>query len=285
MARSSAGVSALSRSLAILDAFAVEAPFLTLTQIAHRAGLPLTSAHTRVAELAELGLLERMPDRSYRLGNRLWEIGSRTPGALGLREVAQPYLQELHARVRQHVQVCVRLGLDALVIERLSTREAVINATIVGARIALQHSSSGLVLLAYAERELLRNVIRSGLAPVTDAGFQNEEQLRAAVHHARRDGYAVAAGFIHPGSRGISVPIRGSENAVVGALSVVIANDGTPANQYVELLQATAVRITDTLLRSYLPPEHPRALPGGKYRPMVNSSEPSMNYLQYLTSS
>ena len=78
---------------------------MTLSEISDRAGLAPSTAHRIVGELEREGLLERLPDRTYRLGVRLWELACRTPGALGLRELARPYLQAVHARVRQHAQL------------------------------------------------------------------------------------------------------------------------------------------------------------------------------------
>lgn len=280
MARSSQGVSALSRALTVLEAFTVDAPFLSLSEIARRTAVPVSSAHGIVAELVRLGLLERMPDRSYRVGTRLWEMGSRTPGVLGLREIALPYLQGVQAEVRQHTQLMVRSDLDVLVIERLSARDAVVNASIVGGRIPLPHSSSGLVLLAHADESVVERVLARGLAPVTDAGIRTETQLRAALARTRQLGYAVADGFIYEESRGIAVPVRGSEGVVVAAIGVVVANDGASPAGPVRILRRAAAAISDALLRSYLPPGHPRARPGGAYRPLVNSSTASMAYLE-----
>ena len=287
MARQSNGVSAISRVVLVLDTFSFEAPFLSLSEISERAGIPMSSAHRIVSELVEHGLLERMPDRSYRVGNRLWEMGSRTPGALGLREIALPYLHAIQSRVRQHTQLLVRSGLDVLVIERLSAREAVVNASIVGGRIPIQHSSSGIVLLAHADTEradddLVARVIKRGLSPITETSLRTSDQLRDAVDRARRDGYAVSAGWIFEESRGIAVPIRGSQGVVVGTVSVVIPNDDSPVDDLVRLLRLAAEGISDALLRSYLPPGHPQARPGGIYRQLVSSSERSMAYFEHL---
>lgn len=280
MAKDSHGASAMSRALAVLESFSIDAPFLALSEIARRAGLPLSTAHGIVAELVRLGLLERMADRSYRVGTRLWEMGSRTPGVLGLREIALPYLQAVQSAVRQHTQLMVRSDLDVLVIERLSARDAVVNASIVGGRIPLQHSSSGIVLLAHGEPEVVEQVLARGLDPVTDAGIRSEAELRSTLDRTRRLVYAVAEGYIYGESRGIAVPVRGSEGVVVAAVGVVVANDGTAPLDYVRVLRTAADGISDALLRSYLPPEHPRARPGGSYRRMVNSSQASMAYLE-----
>jgi DNA-binding IclR family transcriptional regulator len=282
MARQSNGISAISRVVMVLDTFSFEAPFLSLSEIAERAGIPMSSAHRIVTELVEHGLLERMPDRSYRVGNRLWEMGSRTPGALGLREIALPFLHAIQSRVRQHTQLLVRSGLDVLVIERLSSRDAVVNASIVGGRIPMQHSSSGIVLLADVGDDLLEKVLERGLSPITAASLSTPEQLRDAVAAARRNGFALSEGWIFEESRGIAVPVRGSQDVVVGTVSVVIPNDHSPVDDLVRLLKLAATGISEALLRSYLPPGHPQARPGGVYRQLVSSSERSMAYFEHL---
>lgn len=282
MARQSNGVSAITRVVRVLDTFSFEAPFLSLSEISERAGIPMSSAHRIVSELVDHGLLERMPDRSYRVGNRLWEMGSRTPGALGLREIALPFLHAIQSRVRQHTQLLVRSGLDVLVIERLSSRDAVVNASIVGGRIPLQHSSSGIVLLAHADDDLLERVLERGLAPITASSLATPEQLVDAVAAARRSGFAVSEGWIFEESRGIAVPIRGSQEVVVGTVSVVVPNDRSPVDDLVRLLRLAADGISDALLRSYLPPGHPHARAGGVYRQLVSSSDRSMEYFEHL---
>ena len=282
MARQSKGISAITRVVQILDTFSFEAPFLSLSEIAERAGIPMSSAHRIVSELVEHGLLERMPDRSYRVGNRLWEMGSRTPGALGLREIALPYLHAIQSRVRQHTQLLVRSGLDILVIERLSSRDAVVNASIVGGRTPLQLSSSGIVFLANSDEDLVPAILERGLAPLTRFSLRTEDELRDAVRRAKADGFAVSTGWIFEESRGVAVPVRGSQDVVVGTVSVVVPNDDSPVDDMVRLLRVAADGISDALLRSYLPVGHPRARAGGVYRQLVSSSERSMEYFEHL---
>jgi len=265
----------------ILESFSYEAPVLRLTAIAQRSGIPLSSAQRIAHELVDQELLERLPDRSYRIGTRIWEIGTRTPGALGLREISLPYLHAVQSRVRQHVQLVVRADLDALVIERVSARDAVVNASIVGGRIPLQHSSSGLVLLAACDEKVLDRVVQRGLEPLTPSSLQNEVQFRAAVESARREGYAVADGRIFEGSRGIAVPVRGPDGECVAAIGIVEPNDGSSAMNHVNLLRQAAAGIAEALLRSHLPAGHPDAPPGGPYRTLINSSEQSMEFLEH----
>jgi DNA-binding IclR family transcriptional regulator len=267
----------------VLGAFEAAVPFLTLSEIADRAGLAPSTAHRIVAELEREGLLERLPDRTYRLGVRLWELACRTPGALGLRELARPYLQAVHARVRQHAQLGVLSDTEVLFLDRLSARDAVVNATLIGGRIPLHASSSGLVLLAHSGQAVVDAVLAAPLRRYTPYTIQTEADLHAALRHIRADGWAVCDGHIHEESRGIAVPVYGAHQDVIAAIGVVVPNDDAPTLPYVELLTHAAREIGAAMRAAYLPTGHPSATPGGRFRPLVTSSVRSMEYLEAIT--
>jgi DNA-binding IclR family transcriptional regulator len=73
------GVSAAGKALDVLGAFASDARELTLSELARRAGLALSTAHRVVAELVAWGALERADDGRYRIGLRLYEVGALAP--------------------------------------------------------------------------------------------------------------------------------------------------------------------------------------------------------------
>lgn len=279
MARGSAGESVLHRHLRVLESFDAWHPFLTLSQIADAAGLPRSSVHRLIAELEREGLLERLPDRTYRLGVRLWEFASRTPGAVGLREIARPWLGAVHERVRQHTQLGVQSGRDVLFIDRMSTRDAVVNATLIGGRIPLHASSSGLVLLAHADPALVTDVISHGMRVYTEHTIRSGTELRARLRQVREEGFAVTNGHIHPESRGIAVPVTGPGGGVYAAIGVVVPNDGGSPYAYVELLHRAAAGIARDLAVAYRPDvdEHVHGI-----RSLMSGSRRSLEYLESL---
>jgi DNA-binding IclR family transcriptional regulator len=253
MARGSEGESVLHKHLRVLDAFDAMSPYLTLSEVAASAGLAPSSAHRLLAELEREGLVERLPDRSYRLGVRLWELASRTPGALGLRELARPWMEAVHARVRQHTQLGVLSGRDVLFIERMSTRDAVVNATLIGGRTPLPVSSSGLVLLAHADDRLVEQVVAAGWPHHTPHTLRSAAELRARLARVRADGFAMLSGHIYEESRGIAVPVLGPHGRVYAAMGVVVPNDDAPVQPLVELLTIAAAGVTRALEDAYLP--------------------------------
>ncbi|GAA1688613.1 IclR family transcriptional regulator [Microbacterium sediminicola] len=283
MARASGGESVLHKHLRVLDAFDARHPFRTLSEIAAESGLAVSTAHRLIAELEAEGMLERLPDKTYRLGVRLWEYAARTPGALGLRELARPWLGAVHARVRQHTQLAVRSGLDALFVERMSTPDAVINATLIGGRIPLPLSSSGLVLLAAADPSIVDQTIERGWPLHTSQTIRDGGALRRAISKTRSDGFAVAEGQIHEASRGIAVPVYGPHNVLYAALGVVVPNDRTSPLPAVEVLALAAAGIRHALEEVYLPADA-GGDPAPGIRALLTSSRSSLDYLAELDS-
>ncbi|GGA65579.1 IclR family transcriptional regulator [Pseudoclavibacter endophyticus] len=283
MARRSDGESALAKHLRVLEAFDALEPFLTLAEIADAAGLARSTAHRLVGELVREGLLERMPDRTYRLGIRLWEFASRTPGALGLRELARPFMEAVHARIGQHTQLGVLSGTDVLFVERLSRPDAVINATLIGGRTPLPLSSSGLVLLAHAGDETVERVIVAGWPHPTPRTPRGGDELQACIRRARSQGVAVTDGYIHEASRGVAVPVFGPQGAVYAALGIVIPNDARTPSAEIELLTFAAAGITRALRDAYAPGDGTAATAGQRLAPpLAGTSRASRVYYAEL---
>lgn len=274
MARSSAGESALHRHMRILSAFDTLRPFLTLTNIASATGMTASTVHRLVGDLEREGLLERMPDRTYRLGLRLWEFAAHSPGAPGLREIARTWLAAVHNRLRQHVQLGIRTGTDVLFIDRMSHPDGVVNMALIGGRVPLHASSTGLVLLAHAPQAAVDTVVATGMRVFTPHTIHTQAQLTEALQRVRADGFAVADGHLHEESRGVAVPVKGPDATVYAALSAVMPNDGTSPLPVIEILTIAAKGIEQGLREAYSPAP---TLPG-RY-PQHGVSARSLEYI------
>lgn len=257
MAGGSGGRSVLSRVVDVLESFDPNSQMLTVTQIARRTGLTAPTAHRLIGELLALGLLERGPNRTVHIGLRLWEVASAAPQAQGLRELAMPALEDLQAAVRQHTQLYVREGAETLLIERLSSRNAVPNFAKVGRRLPLHASSGGLVLLAYGGPELEREVLSGPLRRYTSATPVRPDQVQPLLASVRERGYIVCDGFIREGATGIAVPVRDGAGDAVSALAVVVPSGGAQPMAYVNALTVTASAIGRELAKPRLPQWHP----------------------------
>ena len=233
--------SVTARAFAVLHAFSPAAPKLALSEIARRAGLPLTTAHRLIGELCAAGALERERDGTYRIGLRLWEIAALAPRGVGLRDAALPFLQDLYEVTHENVQLGVREGRELVYIERIAGRRAVGVLTRVGGRFPLHASGIGLVLLAHAPEAVQREVLEAPLQRFTNYTITDPARLRRMLAQIRRDGVAVSDRQVTDDALSVAAPITGSSGEVVAALSIVTKASGTVASRLAPAVRAAAL--------------------------------------------
>lgn len=202
---------------------------MSQSDLSRRTGLPLPTVHRLCIQLADNGALTRDADGRYEIGVRLWELGALAPGAHGLRQVAMPYLDDLHDATRENVQLIVREGLEALCIERLSARGAVTVVGRAGGRLPLHASSGGLVLLAHGGGALLDEVLASGLERFTPQTITVEHRLRSVLDQIRRKGVVVCREHLNVGTLAVAAPVFRSGGEAVASISVVVSATADPA--------------------------------------------------------
>ncbi|MEV4316634.1 IclR family transcriptional regulator [Actinocrispum sp. NPDC049592] len=214
--------SVAGRVFLLLDAFTESKPALTLSELSAAAGLPLSTTHRLAGELTAWGGLTKGTDGRYRIGLRLLEIGSLSPGSLSLRERAMPFLEDLYEATRQNVQLAVRDDLEVVYVERISARGAVNILTRVGSRMPLHAVGVGLVLLAHADADVRDRVFARPLERFTEMTISSVAQLREILASTRRDGYVVSDRQLEMITKSIAAPIRDAGNTVIAALSIVV---------------------------------------------------------------
>ncbi|GAA5170020.1 IclR family transcriptional regulator [Amycolatopsis dongchuanensis] len=240
-------MTAAGRLLAVLDAFAPGRSVLTLSEISRRAGLSLTTAHRLAGELVNWGALERDADGRYRIGLHLLELAALAPRGLELRELAQPYLEDLFHSTRAHVHLAVRDGAEVVYVETLRARGAVTVLSRLGQRWPLHVTGTGLVLLAHAPREVQEDVLVGPLKRYTAKTVTDPTALRRILAEVRHTGIAVAEEQLTLEGVAIATPIRGAADEVVAALGLVVHVDEYEPRALVPVMSATARAISRAL--------------------------------------
>jgi DNA-binding IclR family transcriptional regulator len=234
------------RVLEVLSAFTADHVELSLSEIGRRSGLPLTTTHRLVGELTRWGALERTERGGYRVGLRLWEIASRAPRSVGLRETAMPFLEDLYEATRQNVQLAVLDGTEVVYVERISARWAVGIITRVGSRLPLHATGVGLVLLAFSGPELQEQILSGPLKQFTSKTVVAPAELRRMLAEVRRTSTAISDGQITLDALSIAAPIRDASDQVTAALSIVVPAEHS-AQPYIPAVHAAARGISRSL--------------------------------------
>ncbi len=237
----------IGRALHLLDAFGPRQRELTLSEIARRADVPLSTAHRLIQELCEWEAVERGDDGLYRIGLRLWEIGSLAPRGPGLREAALPFLEDLSQITRENVQLAVREGTELVFIERIAGSGAVPVLTRVGGRFALAATGVGLVLLAHAPVDVQEEVLSGPIKRYTPKTVTDPVQLRRMLAGVRSNGLSVSDRQITMDTLSVGAPIHDRKAQVVAAVSLVVRYGSTTPHALARLVRTSARAISRAL--------------------------------------
>ncbi|MFE5393031.1 IclR family transcriptional regulator [Streptomyces sp. NPDC056568] len=244
--RPAEGQPVIDRAFTLLGAFDSDHRALSLADLAHRSGIPRSSALRLARSLVHVGALERLGDGRFVVGLRLLETASLAPRGHGLRSVAMPFMDDLFHVTRQHVLLAVRDQADALLVERLSARDASPVRYRVGGRLPLTSTGVGLVLLAFAPATVQDHAIATYQPGTGDDDIRGPADLRRALAEVRRGDYAVGRQSEPWRLSTVAAPVRDGDE-VVAALSVVAPTGGFPDAGYGPAVRATARAISRRL--------------------------------------
>ncbi len=239
--------SVAERVFAIADAFE-RGDELTLSEVARRADLPVSTAHRLLAEWVAWGGLLRGDNGRYRVGMKLWRLGARQPTARKLREAACPYLDDLLEATGEHVHLAVRDGLGAVYLERLSGPGAVRVISDVGTRLPLHATGVGLVLLAYAPSGTLDEVLAQNPRKFLPNTLTSEKELRARLASIRTTGVSRAVEELTRGAFSVAAPVRDTAGDVVAAVSIIAHAERAAEPQFVLGVRMAARGISAALV-------------------------------------
>ncbi|MFI7614532.1 IclR family transcriptional regulator [Nonomuraea terrae] len=215
------GRSVTSKVLALLGAFDAAHPRLTLTELARRSGVPLSTAHRLVGELERWQALSRGPDGRLRVGLRLWELGQLAPNRL--REFGHPWLQELFASTGENVHLAVRDGLEVLYVDKVYGRRAVPIVSRIGARLPMHPTGVGKALLAYEPEWFVTSYLARKLERPTPHTITEPGRLARELAAVRAQGYALTYEEMTLGSCSAAAPVLAGGRAVA-ALGIVVSS-------------------------------------------------------------
>lgn len=232
------GASLVARTIDILGAFEQGHERLTLAELSARAGLTPPTSLRIARQLVAQGALTRDADGRYAVGSRMWDIGILAPVRTDLREVAAPFLQDLHAATRATVHLAIRDGDEVLYLDRLSGSASVPVVSRVGSRLPMHATGVGKVLLAHAPSDVVDRVL-ADLRPVTPYTITAPGILARQLADVRGRGFATTREEMSLGACSIAVPIAIGAD-VVASVGVVVADFRRERARLVTALTVTA---------------------------------------------
>jgi DNA-binding IclR family transcriptional regulator len=212
------------RVVRIMDAFSKDHPRMSLKDLSRVTGLSSTTVQRLVNELVALGLLERGEARDYGVGIKMWELASRSNPLEEFRRRGLPFLEGVHAAVRENVSLSIPdiEGGSVLYVEQLDRHGTVLILGDVAGRLDIHATSSGMAMIAHMPGFIRERFLSRPLNKTTPATETDPVRVRAHLALIRERGYARMAGILVPENTAYAVPVFGPGNSVIGAISVVV---------------------------------------------------------------
>jgi DNA-binding IclR family transcriptional regulator len=238
------GEPVIDRAFSLLSAFDASQRRLSLTELSRRSGIPASSALRLAGQLVRWGALERDEEGRYCVGLRLLEVASLAPRGHGLRQVAMPFMSDLAQVTRQHVQLAVREGSEATLVERLSAHEAAPVQYRIGGRLPLHSTGIGLVLLAFAPHDMQEEFLSRPMYRQPDNVLISPDVMRGTLAEVRREQLAIYRRQEQEVIVAVATPIYGEDDTAVAALGILLPERGAQPRRLGLAMRTAALGIS-----------------------------------------
>jgi DNA-binding IclR family transcriptional regulator len=210
-------IQVIERMMALLDALASYPDPVSLKELATATGLHPSTAHRILNDM----VAKRFVDRSEP-GTYLLELGNIVKSRLNVREAALPYMQALHRKTQQTVNLSVRQGDEIVYIDRaFSERSGMQVVRAIGGRAPLHLTSIGKLFLSVDDAKLVRAyATRTGLAGNNKNSITDLAKLERELSLVRARGYARDNEELELGVRCMAAGVRDDAGRLIAGLSI-----------------------------------------------------------------
>ncbi len=245
-------VQSVERVLNIMEVMAQEGAPVTVTELAEKVGLKISTVHRLLSTLSHRGYVEQDPeDNKYRLGLKLLEVGNAALYSSDIRTVARPYLEELVERCNETSNLAILDKTDVVYIDQVESKNLIIVKMFaqVGNRGPVHCTASGKVLLAFLPDEKLEEILNQmELARFTNETITDPQHLKKELKRIREEGYALDWGEREEHVRCIAAPIFNHEGRVAASISVSGPSTRITTyymkNELVDIIKEVAAKIS-----------------------------------------
>lgn len=213
-------MSVLEKTSEVIDCLGRAGEPVTLSYVRSELGMPKSSTHRLLTDLAKLGIVRRTDDGRYSLGPRLLYWGEAAADSFDMREVAEQPMRRLRDELGESVHLYIREHDTRICIAAVEARHELRPFIQLGRPLPLRAGAAGKLLLAFADREVQELELSRARADASTMPNAPGARLAEQLKGIRVDRWATSVGERDEGVSAIATTIVDSRDRVVAALSV-----------------------------------------------------------------
>jgi DNA-binding IclR family transcriptional regulator len=229
-------VQVLDRALAALDVLARDSAESSLVELCAALKLHKSTVHRLMMVLEQHRLVDKNPENGkYRLGLKLFELGSKAVAMLDLRELAQPHLVRLQRETEETVNLGILDQAEILYVAKIDSQQNLRMVARVGHRYPAYRTALGKAILAYLPDTELDAVVRqTSFKAKTPTTITSLQALKADLRQVRARGYAMDNEENEEGARCVGTVVwdhRGRPRAAISVSAPAVRLTGSKLAQ------------------------------------------------------
>jgi DNA-binding IclR family transcriptional regulator len=240
-------VQVLERTFAILDLLAEQNSGVNLAFISRKLGLNKTTVLRLLTVLESHRYVERNGTlASYRLGSKLFELGTKAVAKLDILERARPFLRGLVGETGETSHLAMLRDGEVISLANRESPRTLRTPSTVGGRSPAHCTSVGKAILAFRPDTEVDEMIRTrGLRKYTENTITTPAVFKRELARVREQGYAVDDEEFEEGLRCVGVPVWDYSGKAVAALSVTGPATRMTKGRLPELIQSVMTAAAD----------------------------------------
>jgi IclR family KDG regulon transcriptional repressor len=231
-------LSTVLHALDVLE-FLAERSESGVSEISKNLGLAPSTTHRLISSLASRGFLVQNPaTKKYKLGVKIFQIGSSVVNRFGFRQAALVNMEKLAAESNETVNLGILDNDKVIYIEKILNDDPIRVELQIGHTVPAQCTGMGKAILAFLAPDKLESLLRNiRYEKRTGNSITGEERLRGELVKIREQGYALDDGELIEGIRCVAAPVFNKSGSVVAAVSIA----------------GPSFRLTDNRIRELIP--------------------------------
>jgi DNA-binding IclR family transcriptional regulator len=219
--------SSLQKMMDVLDLFEEAHLRWTTEQMMSRLGCPRSTLYRYLRVLTHAGLVTSLPDIGYALGPRIAELDYEMRSSDPLITNGRPLLQALVNEIAGVGLLCRYYKDRVLCVHQEASAKEIRSGYERGRAMPVARGAASRVILAHLKLPQLRQLYESQSREFSRIGMgRTFEAVQEHLRHIRKQGHCVSRGEVTPGVIGIAAPVFDSEGAIIGSLSITVAEAG-----------------------------------------------------------
>ncbi len=181
-----------------------------------------------MSTLEERNCVVQSEQKTYRLGLKLWELGSAFLEQSDLQDDASPYMQRLADVCGESVFLSVLDGEEVVYVRRMESPKSAVIVRKLGQRAPIYCTATGLSMLAFLPQAEIDRVLDSlELESFNENTTTDRAELHRQIESIRKNYVAVVDGEYNPALLCVASPILDEEGRPIAAFTAALLSAQT----------------------------------------------------------